>query len=46
MLRVEPDNAPAIRCYLACGFSRLGAEESAPWNEGQRREWLWMRLDP
>ena len=46
MLRVEADNAPAIHCYLACGFSRLGAEESALWNEGQRREWLWMRLGP
>lgn len=46
MLRVEPDNAPAIHCYAACGFSRLGPEESAQWNEGQRREWLWMRLDP
>jgi ribosomal protein S18 acetylase RimI-like enzyme len=46
MLRVEPDNATAIHCYLACGFSRLGPEESALWNQGQRREWLWMRLDP
>lgn len=41
-LRVEPDNEKAIRCYLASGFVRLGPEESAVWNEGQRREWVWM----
>jgi len=44
MLRVEPDNEIAIGCYLACGFEPLGSEESAKWNEGQRREWFWMRL--
>jgi ribosomal protein S18 acetylase RimI-like enzyme len=44
MLRVMPDNAVAIGCYRACGFEPLGAEESAVWNEGQRREWYWMRL--
>ena len=43
-LRVEPDNEVAIGCYLACGFYRLGPEESAVWNEGQRREWVWMML--
>ena len=42
MLRVEPDNAVAIGCYLANGFVHLGAEESAVWNEGQRRAWTWM----
>jgi ribosomal protein S18 acetylase RimI-like enzyme len=44
MLRVEPDNEIAVRCYHACGFEPLGPEESAKWNEGQRREWFWMRL--
>jgi ribosomal protein S18 acetylase RimI-like enzyme len=44
MLRVAPDNAVATGCYLACGFEPLSAEESAVWNEGQRREWYWMRL--
>jgi RimJ/RimL family protein N-acetyltransferase len=44
MLRVEPDNEVAIGCYLACGFEPLGPEESEQWNEGQRREWYWMRL--
>jgi len=42
MLRVEPDNVTAIRCYLSSGFQRLSSEESAQWNEGQRREWAWM----
>jgi ribosomal protein S18 acetylase RimI-like enzyme len=44
MLRVEPDNEVAIRCYRACGFEPLDPEEAAVWNEGQRREWYWMRL--
>jgi ribosomal protein S18 acetylase RimI-like enzyme len=44
MLRVVPDNAVAIGCYLACDFEPLGPEESAVWNEGQRRDWYWMRL--
>jgi [ribosomal protein S18]-alanine N-acetyltransferase len=43
-LRVMPDNDVAIGCYLACGFERLGPEESAVWNEGQKREWVWMLL--
>lgn len=42
MLRVEPDNSTAIRCYLSSGFERLGPEESAQWNQGQRRQWAWM----
>ena len=46
MLRVVPDNAVAIGCYLACGFEALSADESVVWNEGQRREWYWMRLPP
>jgi ribosomal protein S18 acetylase RimI-like enzyme len=44
MLRVDPGNAVAIGCYGACGFEPLGADEAAVWNEGQRRDWYWMRL--
>lgn len=43
-VRVQPDNDIAIRCYLSCGFERLGPQESAVWNEGQRQEWVWMLL--
>lgn len=43
MLRTTPDNEVAIACYLANGFTRLSAEEEAEWNEGQRRDWVWMR---
>ncbi len=43
MLRTTPDNEVAIACYLANGFTRLSPEEEAVWNEGQRREWVWMR---
>lgn len=41
-LRVTPDNNVAIACYRACGFEQLGPEDAAVWNEGQRREWVWM----
>jgi ribosomal protein S18 acetylase RimI-like enzyme len=41
-LRVGSENEAAIRCYLASGFQQLGPEESAEWNKGQRREWVWM----
>ena len=43
MLRTTPDNTVAIACYLANGFTRLSPEEETEWNEGQRREWVWMR---
>jgi len=43
-LRVQHDNDIAIRCYLSCGYVRLGPKESAVWNEGQRQEWVWMLL--
>jgi RimJ/RimL family protein N-acetyltransferase len=43
MLRTTPDNQVAIACYLANGFTRLSPREEAEWNEGQRREWVWMR---
>ena len=44
MLRTTEDNVVAIRCYLACGFTRLSAAEEAQWNTGQRRDWVWMVL--
>jgi ribosomal protein S18 acetylase RimI-like enzyme len=44
MLRTTPDNQVAINCYLSCGFNLLDPEQSAIWNEGQRRDWVWMTL--
>ena len=44
MLRTTPDNVVAIGCYLSCGFVRLPPDEEAEWNEGQRRDWVWMIL--
>jgi ribosomal protein S18 acetylase RimI-like enzyme len=44
MLRTTPDNLVAIGCYLACGFVRLPPEEETEWNQGQRRDWVWMIL--
>ena len=44
MLRTTPDNLVAIGCYLACGFVRLSPEEEIEWNQGQRRDWVWMIL--
>jgi ribosomal protein S18 acetylase RimI-like enzyme len=44
MLRTTDDNTVAIACYAARGFVRLSMEEEKAWNEGQRRDWLWMVL--
>lgn len=44
MLRTTEDNTVAIACYAARGFVRLPPEEEKVWNEGQRREWVWMLL--
>lgn len=42
-LRVVPENAPAIACYRAAGFSRATADEETAFNVGQPRTYLWMR---
>ena len=44
MLRVMPAGHVAINCYLTCGFECLDPQESAEWNQGQRLDWVWMRL--
>jgi RimJ/RimL family protein N-acetyltransferase len=44
MLRTTDDNVVAIACYAARGFVRLTPEEEETWNEGQRRNWVWMVL--
>jgi ribosomal protein S18 acetylase RimI-like enzyme len=44
ILRVRPENAQAIRAYVAAGFVPVPAEEQATWNEGQRFAYHWMAL--
>lgn len=46
MLRTTEDNTVAIACYAARGFVRLSPDEEQVWNEGQRRDWVWMVLRP
>jgi ribosomal protein S18 acetylase RimI-like enzyme len=42
-MRVHPDNAAALRCYLGAGFVPVSADLAAEWNAPQpvRYEWLW-----
>jgi [ribosomal protein S18]-alanine N-acetyltransferase len=42
-LRVQPDNAVAIRCYLRAGYERMSPEEETEFNAAQPRSYTWMR---
>ncbi|MGZ4110410.1 MAG: GNAT family N-acetyltransferase [Actinomycetota bacterium] len=44
-VRVVPSNEPAIKAYTAAGFVRTTPEEESRFNEGQPREYVWMRLE-
>jgi [ribosomal protein S18]-alanine N-acetyltransferase len=44
-VRVAPSNGPAIEAYTAAGFVRTTAENESRFNEGQPREYVWMRLE-
>src|SRR3954469_10693977 len=44
ILRVRPENAQAIRAYLAAGFVAVPEDEQATWNEGQRFAYHWMLI--
>jgi ribosomal protein S18 acetylase RimI-like enzyme len=44
ILRVRPENEPAIRCYTGAGFVAVPEDEQATWNEGQRFAYHWMVL--
>ncbi len=44
LLRVQPENARAIRAYAAAGFVDVPADEQATWNHGQRFAYHWMVL--
>ncbi len=41
-LRVAPENAAALRCYEAAGFTRVDEAVAAAWNVGQPRAYVWM----
>ena len=42
LLRVVPDNAPAIALYRAAGFAAVDPERAAEWNQGQPTDYLWF----
>lgn len=44
LLRVEPENARAIRAYAAAGFVPVPFDEQETWNQGQRATYHWMVL--
>jgi ribosomal-protein-alanine N-acetyltransferase len=42
-VRVVPWNAPALACYRSAGFVRASPEEQERFNQGQPREYVWLR---
>ena len=42
LLRVVPDNAPAIRLYRAAGFAEVDPDRTAEWNQDQPTEYVWF----
>ena len=42
LLRVVPDNAPAIGLYRAAGFAEVDPDRAAEWNQGQPTEYVWF----
>jgi RimJ/RimL family protein N-acetyltransferase len=43
-VRVVATNAAAIKAYSVAGFVRTTPDEESRFNEGQPREYVWMRL--
>ena len=42
LLRVVPDNEPAIALYRAAGFAAVDPERAGEWNQGQPTDYLWF----
>ena len=42
LLRVAPDNAPAIAFYRATGFAEVEPDRAAEWNQGQPTAYRWF----
>ncbi|GIJ32047.1 GNAT family N-acetyltransferase [Micromonospora sediminimaris] len=43
LMRLHPDNVPALRCYTAAGFELVPPDEADQWNRGQPVPYLWLR---
>ena len=44
LLRVAPDNAPAIKLHQAAGFADVDAPRAVEWNQGQPAAYRWFEL--
>lgn len=42
LLRVAPDNGPAIALYRAAGFVEVDPDRTTEWNQGQPTEYVWF----
>jgi ribosomal protein S18 acetylase RimI-like enzyme len=42
LLRVVPDNAPAIALYRTAGFAEVDPVRTAEWNQGQPTAYVWF----
>jgi ribosomal protein S18 acetylase RimI-like enzyme len=42
LLRVVPENAPAIGLYRAAGFVEVDPDRTADWNQGQPTQYVWF----
>ncbi|WBB92823.1 GNAT family N-acetyltransferase [Verrucosispora sp. WMMC514] len=46
LMRLHPDNAPALRCYTAAGFEPVPSDQADEWNRDQPVPYLWLRHRP
>ena len=42
LLRVAPDNGPAIALYRTAGFAEVEPDRAAEWNQGQPVAYQWF----
>jgi ribosomal protein S18 acetylase RimI-like enzyme len=42
LLRVAPDNAPAIALYRVAAFTEVDPDRTAEWNQGQPTAYVWF----
>ena len=46
LLRVAPDNVPAVALYRAAGFAEVEPGRTAEWNQGQPAAYRWFEWPP